>query len=257
MKKKRLWILAGVLLAAAAVGIVTAGHDRPVEPIVMEEPSQDSPMGPRKTMNYDGHRYAFLENGASYRIAGQVGQELGVLTGDILADPEANGREDLAATFALGGRVRVLAGYDPRFRVAVELEDRYYICENVDVTGDGTPELRDYLDTADFDETVEDVEILDHMGLEVLAHTEPGWLLADLRKAEPAVLTDEDYAAIGQAQQEGKSFRVEFLLKDGTRFGFYLIPEMELAMVGDNKYTADLSRKEIFEGLDQGPLPMA
>lgn len=257
MKKKKLWILAAVVLAAAAVGILTATHDRPVEPIVMEAPSQDSPMGPRKIMNYDGHRYAFLENGALYRLEDQVGQELGVLEGDILADPQGAGQKDLAATFALGGKVRVLAGYDPRFRVAVELDGSYYICENVAAVGRDALDLEEYLDAADFDEIAGSAEILDHMGREVLTGTEPGWLLDDLREAEPAVLTDEDYASIGQAQREGKSFRVELLLADGTRYGFYLIPELQLAMVGDSKYTLELSHAEIFDGLEQGPLPMA
>ena len=230
---KKLWILvlALVLLTACAKEMA------PIEQLT----AGDSPMGPRKTMNYDGHRYAFLENGAEYNLEGRMGEVLGVLAGDILADPETFGKADLASTFAQGGTVRVLEGKDPRVRVAVELEGKAYLCENVDTLDGSDVDLSGYLAAAKLEETAEAAEILDHMGLEVLGQADPGDILGLLQKAAPAQLTEEGYAAIGQSQTAGESFRVQLKLADGTDFGLYLIPQLDLAMVGDNKYTVTLS----------------
>ena len=246
MTVRRIW---PVLLAAL---ILLLSACAPAErPIALVEASMDSPMGPRKIMNFNGCRYAFLENGAVYDLEGRMGKTLGVLTGDILADPKGCGGKDLASTFALGGTVRVLEGRDPGFRVAVELEGRAYICENVARLDGSDVDLGAYLAAAELGRTAASLEIRDHMGREVLKTAGPDRILEILAEGIPAKLTDEDYAAVGRAQSEGGSFLLALKLTDGTEFRFYLIPELSLALVGDGRYTVTLPQavQEIFAAL--------
>ena len=259
MKKKQICLLA---CAAAVVlcAVLAGGRQRQVQLTV---PSGDSPMGPRKILNYRGSRYAFLENGAAYDLeAGDMEEELGTLQYDILADPEENGRKDLAATFALGGTLWETKLWDPDFRVAVELENSIYLAERVDSLGDEAVDLSDYFAAADFAHTARTIEIRDHMGREVLDTLEGQdrrAMLDLLCQCKAAELENEDYPAIGEAQRSGGSFRLVLKLTDGTDYGLYVLPELGLAMLGDNKYSLPedfrQSFGERFGGLTQGPLP--
>ena len=83
--------------------------------------------------------------------------------------------------------------------------------------------------------------------------------MAALAQSVPARLSDEQYQQIGQAQREGRSFRVTFDLADGTGYGFYVIPSLDIAMFGDGRYTtpADFSDAfgSFFDGLQQDAPP--
>ena len=227
MKKKQIWILvcAALLILCAAL----LGRKPEQKQVHLTAPSADSPMGPRKMLNFRGSRYAFLENGAVYDLAETDMQEaLGTIAWDILEDPEANSKKDLSATFAVGGTVYAASLWDPAFRVAVKLEDSFYIAERV-ADLEGTLDPGAYFAAADFAEKAEKLEIRDHMGRETLDTLEGQAmqdLIAILSRCEPAVLTDEDYPAIGQAQREGDSFRLYLRLADGTDYSFYVIPRL-------------------------------
>ena len=40
--------------------------------IAIKSPVGDSPMGPRKFLNYDGNRYAFIENGSTFEMVQKI-----------------------------------------------------------------------------------------------------------------------------------------------------------------------------------------
>lgn len=152
-------------------------------------PAADAPDGMRKMMNYNGNRYVFLENGAAYSLsAQQLKAALGTLDYDIQADPQANGKKEFSTTFALGGTVYALADYDPAFRLAVEWEGNYYLCQRTGQTDNSPMDAAEYFAAARFPERIERVSIADHAGAEVLAEFPGGEisaLIGELSQAQP------------------------------------------------------------------------
>lgn len=261
------WAAAAACLCLLAASVVAAGRfvlPPAAEPIVQTAPASDSPNGMRRFMNWNGMRYEFLENGAVYQIPGELlGDAVGTLTHDIAADPEANAGKDLSATCALGGTVYELKNYDARFRVAVEYDGGYCICQSTAFT-DGTPlDPASYFTLAGFPGNVRAVAVFDHSGgtrLAQLPEEQVGQFVEALAQSVPAQLSDEQYQQIGQAQRNGGSFRASFVLDDGTSYSFYLIPSMNIAMFGDGRYTTPQGFADafgaFFEGLEQEAPPV-
>ena len=75
----------------------------------------------------------------------------------------------------------------------------------------------------------------------------------------PAALAEEDYLAIARAQTEGESYQLLLDLNDGTTVSLYVLPSLQIAMIGDCRYTLPDSFSEkfgdLFDGLTQDPLP--
>jgi hypothetical protein len=231
--------------------------------IQIQVPAADTPMGMRKMMNYNGHRYVFLENGATFNLDKiNLTEELGILEYNIAADPKNNSTKDFAASFAVGGTVYKIPLYAAEFRIAVKQDGNYYIGENVDTLDGTNVNAAEYLAKAKLSEIADALKIYDHFGRNELATIErkqTKQIVGSLEKCTIANLTNNDYETIARAQNEGKSFLLSFALKDGTRFKMYVIPSLKIAMIGDNKYklsddfTSDYIK--IFDGLNQKPLP--
>ncbi|MDD3164728.1 MAG: hypothetical protein PHS97_02620 [Oscillospiraceae bacterium] len=241
--RKPLFSMIAAVAAVFAV-VVTLPHftgSPPVAPITMVNPVADAPMGMRKIMNYNGFRYAFLENGSTYKVdAENIGAELGVLEHSIAANPEANGKKDFFASFAIGGTVLELKSYDKSFRVAVAFEGNTYLAQRVDSVNNEDILLSEYFETADFGNTVESISVYSHFGDSVLDELtkkkDIKTMIELLADSVPAKLSHEQFEEIGKAQSSGKSFMLSFNLNDSTEFQFYLIPSLNLVMVGDNRY---------------------
>ena len=262
-------VLPAACAAAVLVGVFfTLPHSQTSQPPATAfhqvAPGADSPNGIRKTMNCNGLRYTFLDNGAAYDLtADDLSAPLGTLEYDIQQDPEHYSGADLAASFAVGGTVYQMAAYDPAFRLAVEWNGQYYIAECVDTLNGQDLELSTYFETADFADTVELVQICDHAGQNVL-RTISGdkiqALFSLLVQAAPAELTNEQYQAIAHAQSSGASYQLLFQLKDGTAYHLYVIPTLSFVSAGDNRYLLpDASAQDLntmFSDLQQSPLPM-
>ncbi|MEA5137365.1 MAG: hypothetical protein VB035_14645 [Candidatus Fimivivens sp.] len=230
---------AAVLVAAFAIPNIMDLNRTPQITIVT--PAADSPMGIRKIMNYNGYRYAFLENGATYNLnKSEITKSLGKLEYDITKDPKNNGTKEFSATFAVGGTIYEIPSYNTAFRVAVEIDGNYYICENVDVVGDGTLDVSDYFKKANFTDIVDEIIIYDHFkqnALDTITGEKVKQMIEDLSKSAPVVLSNDDYERIGKAQKSGKSFLLSFELNDKTQYKIYVIPTLGISMIGDNKYT--------------------
>lgn len=227
-------------------------------------PGADSPNGMRKFMNYDGLRYVFLENGATYDLeADQLSQAVGTLEYDIVQDPQAYSSTEFAATFAVGGTIYELEDYDARFRLAVGIDGCYYICQSVDTTDNTGLELDTYFAVAELEERVETIQICDHAGLESLYEVsgpqvrEMLSVIAGSTQTEPS---NEQYQQIGRAQRTGGSFLLRCRMDDGTAYQLYVIPSLSIAMAGDSVYALPNVFSEdfgtLFDGLKQQSVPM-
>ena len=178
------------------------------------------------------------------------------------ADPQRFAGEDLAASFAVGGSLHRLNGYEPAFRVAVRHGEEITLCQRT-ANLDGTPlDVAACFEAAGLGERAGSVSIYDHMGLSEAALLTDGQgeaLRQALLRCTPAELSDEDYQAIARAQSEGRSWQAAFALQDGTQLRLYVIPELGVAMLGDDRYRLpeDFSDScgSLFEGLEQGPPP--
>ena len=252
-----------VVVAALVLGGTSMFARESLPQLEPAAPAADAPDGMRKMMNYNGNRYVFLENGAAYSLsAQQLKAALGTLDYDIQADPHANGKKEFSTTFALGGTVYELADYDPAFRLAVEWEGNYYLCQRTGQTDNSPMDAAEYFAAARFPERIERVSIADHAGAEVLAEFPGGEisaLIGELSQAQPAALAEEDYLAIARAQTEGESYQLLLDLNDGTTSSLYVLPSLQIAMIGDNRYALPDSFSEkfgdLFDGLTQDPLP--
>ncbi|WMJ82950.1 hypothetical protein ACS3UN_01020 [Oscillospiraceae bacterium LTW-04] len=256
---------AAVLVAAVTIPNMMDLNKPPQIEVVT--PAADSPMGIRKIINYNGHRYAFLENGSTYNLnKSEITKSLGELEYDITEDPQNNGTKDFSATFAVGGTVYEISYYNPAFRVAVEFDGNYYICENVDAVGDKTVDVSDYFTKANFVEIVDEIIIYDHFkrnALDAISDKETKQMIAGLSKSSPVVLSNDDYEKIGKAQKSGRSFLLSFELNDKTQYEMYVIPTLGISMIGDNRYTLPdefvSTYGDLFSGLEQKgqPIPMS
>ena len=225
-------------------------------------PGADSPNGMRKMMNYGGFRYVFLENGAAYDLDPSVlSQPLGTLDYDIQQDPETYGSADCAASFAVGGTLYQIDGYDSAFRLAVEWEGQYYIAQCVDTLDDSPLELSDYFETADLEGRMESIQTCDHTGQSILCTftgDDAEDLLSLLVQAVPAEFTDDQYQEIARAQSNGGSYQLIFRLEDNTSYTMYVIPALSVVFAGDNRYLLPdeyaQNIKDVFSGLTQTPL---
>lgn len=226
-------------------------------------PAAYAPNGIRKLMNYNGSRYVFMGNGATYKLSDkQLKNVLGTLDYDIQADPQANAKKQFSATFALGGTVYEMKDYDPAFRIAVESEGNYYICQRVGLTDNAAMDISEYFEAARFPEIIDEVSIYDHAGTQMLSgvpEKEITALIDVLAQAEPAKLSNEDFQEISRAQKEGNSYQLFFELNDGTTYQLYVIPSLGITMLGDNRYALPENFADdfgyLFDGLSQKMIP--
>ena len=110
--------------------------------------------------------------------------------------------------------------------MAVEQDGLYFICQSVGYTQGGDIDPGEYFQRAGY-------------------------------QAGPAELDSDGYQQIAQAQREGLSYRLSFDLSDGTKYWLYVIPALDIAMIGDGRYTLPdtLSGQfgGLFDGLEQTP----
>lgn len=261
------WGALAACLCVAAVSLLAfrqLGVTQSPPSIVQTAPASDSPTAMRRFMNYNGMRYEFLGEGAVYEIPQEeLGEVLGTLDYDIVSDPKTNSGKDFASSFALGGTVYSLNSYAPEFRLAVEWDGNYYLCQSVAYTDGQLLQVDRYFSLAGFPENIQGVSIYDHAGINLLDCPPNGEIenfTEFLKSSIPAELENEDYQEIGQAQQEGRSFQISFELMDGTEYRFYLIPSLRIAMFGDGRYFLPQefcdSYNNVFEALTQPEQPM-
>ncbi|MGL5677525.1 MAG: hypothetical protein ACRDDX_14035 [Cellulosilyticaceae bacterium] len=223
---KKLTILGMAILGAVGVltGCAASVATPNPEPTKTEKPSTPdatSPTGPRKMIDIDGNRFAFLNDGQAFEKEYlQLGEEVGTLN---------------------NGKLYKLGNYDSSFRIAFEYEGAYYLCENVGKSDDSTMDIAAYLETAKLESQVIFADILDHMGAHILnaiSQEDAAKMLTAFKDAKIVELDEAGHAAIAKAQSEDKSYMLTFMLEDNTLFTSYIIPSMNYITIGD--YTCEL-----------------
>ncbi|MFD0960738.1 hypothetical protein [Paenibacillus chungangensis] len=222
------------VVGISVLGVHTRGMDR---------------MGPQKYMNYNGHRYTFLQQGVAYDLSGfmrESKEELGTLQFDVLEDLGSGGKKgyankDYAATYLVGGTLYRLPGYDTGFRLAVELDGQYYIAQLAGRTDEGIIPANEYIALADLKRLAERVDIMNHSGSKLLhslveKQAVKEWIEAISASSSADDLTREDMEKLARAQSEGRSYKIAFQLKDNTSIDMYVAPELKLASIGNGRY---------------------
>ncbi|MDE6902170.1 MAG: hypothetical protein K2P22_05455, partial [Lachnospiraceae bacterium] len=164
-------IAACLALLVGSAAVVRMSHQAPlpIHQVPMMGIASESPNGPRKYLNYNGCQYVFLENGSPFELTeAHLGEVLGRLEYDILADREANSARDYAATFGVGGTIYRMTGYDPDFRIAVEWDGSFYICEKSGNTDGSDLDAAALFEAANFRKTVTEIILYDHFGQDEL-----------------------------------------------------------------------------------------
>ncbi|MFS0838784.1 hypothetical protein [Paenibacillus sp. 1P03SA] len=250
--KKNYAVLGSIAAAACitlAVGLANYSSlpaPQPAVPQISEQAPASSPTGIRKYLNYNGYRYAFVDDGAPFKFTGaEPVKSLGKLTIDLNGEngntnESGDTQKDYAATFAAGGTLYEVPGYPSHFRIAVQYQQHYYLAEVVAKVNDSAFTAKEYLDMSNLKAQVQDIHILNHAGNDVLKKiTEPASvesLIDGLYNAQTAELAGKDYEGIAEAQSQGKSYQLKFNLKDGTGTFMYIIPELNIVSMGDSYY---------------------
>lgn len=188
--------------------------------------SETSPMGEfRKAIDVKGFRYVFLNNGEKFDL---TESQLGMVLDKIETLKDAN--------------VYEIKGYDGAFRFAVEVNNEFYIAQLVSKSDDSAMDIATYFEIASLEDHVKEVQIFDHMGIELLQTLDKSQatnLLNVFSKTAVANLSSEDYEAIAAAQVNNESYKVVFVLEDGTTVEEYVIPNLGYVTVGDYTCTSD------------------
>lgn len=223
-------------------------------------------LGPLKMMNYNGHRYTFLNDGAPYDLTDMLPKaedKLGALQYDLKTDMENGGKNgyaglDYATTYLLGGTVYRLPGYEPAFRLAVEYKGQYYIAQLSGRTDNGVIPAGEYAETAELSRLTNEIDIMNHSGsvqLHVLNRKKEvrewiGMFSQSVAAVNRDREADEQWAKV---QSEGKSYLAKLRLKDGTAIDMFVVPELGMAAIGDNRYILPESFSEAYADLFHNP----
>lgn len=228
----------------------TAEEDTPMSSSTEEnthqpqsQPSADTPVGMRKFLNYNGFRYAFVEDGKSFDFSSlTLGDELGTLEYDIvagMASGQSVSDKEFSASFAVGGQLYAHPDYDPAFRLIVKLDDQYYLAELVGKTDNTTIEPDYFFEHSKLSTTATGCDILNHIGnttFSSLDSEDAKAMLEIISTSTAAELASSDYEQIASAQSEGKSYQLHVTLPDSTYYSMYLLPELGLISIGDDYY---------------------
>lgn len=246
------WGAAACLILAVGIGVRLVTTE--TVPLIRQIPDASTLITPfaepvanesRKNMAMDGHCYAFAGNGARYDFSAfDITMSLGTLDHELsedMASPDNNqsAAGDFATTWAPGGTVYEIPGYDPAFRVAVEQNGAWYMAELV-ANLDGTPlDAGYYFDVSAMRSRVRGADVIPGWGVEALhrfGRKDARTIVDILATASPAALSDGEREAAAQARSEGRSWQLCLRLADDTTVTLDIIPNLALFAIGDDDF---------------------
>ena len=230
-----------LLICAVVIPNVNGGNNQ--ANITIGTPSATSPNEMRKMFHLNGSRYEFVASGSTITIKNlELGDLLGVLENELT---ENNYNDDLVTTFAVGGKIFELEGYNSEFRVAVEWDGQLYLAQNVGTIMGEEKTLKEYFEIAELNNRIEDITIMNHFGnekIKTLSKQERSELLEKMQMAINTTLEYSEYEELAQAQGQGNSYKVLLNLNDSTTIECYVVPEMKLLLFGDQKYRMEMNQ---------------
>lgn len=251
MRKSKFLSLAASFIFVFGIGVLIQKSlpftsESPVDSApITSPPSSESPMEPRKMFIYNNNSYVLLNDGEVFSL---TQEDLGA---PLVSD---------SSTFDHGITLYTLNSYDSAFRIALEQDGKYYIAQNVGPTDSTVFDVQSYYEAAQLATHIQKAEILDHRGttlLRTLDLDEALLLLDAFASTKMTDLTPSQFEALANAQSEGHSYLVSFILKDGTTVTNYVIPSLNYVSIGDYTCTSPTlgtTISQYFKDLPQHPL---
>lgn len=240
--RRRQWTLAAAsLVAVVGLSVSMQMINTTTEPtntgITISAPSSTQGMGMRKFMNYNGHRYVFLED--TYQVdieEDDLIQALDTLETQLTYDGTSDPTEQLATSFAIGGTIWEVEQYNPSYRVVVALEGNYYLCENMGRSDDQVFNLSQFFDEAKFSDRVEHIEMAyrnDNEQIARLNKADSVFLLELISESEFLMPSEIDFETFFSEEP----IRVKVVLDDQTRLEMVIVLSQNIIGIGDNYYS--------------------
>ncbi len=202
---------------------------------------------------YESRAYHLTHNDISQILNETVGELIGENSGyiDFMGGPdESLMSQELANSISEQATYYNMHNYNDDFRIIVEFDGNYYVCESNIITPENILSYTSNLENATVLSLHETVEYKDVSSDELAQLVE---IFSELQEAE---LTNTDYEAIAQAQVDGKAYWLKGFYNDTTHTSFLVIPELSLVSIGNQYYTSETLQQDIafvFDGLPQEP----
>lgn len=244
--------LAAACVVLAAMGIFRMKQtevDPSTPPVndgpIHEEPISDPPVqdaGMRDFLNFNGYRYEFLNTKDSSFIESSLLEKVGQIEHLIdFMNPHSSSVSpdtDLASTFGVGGEIYKLKDTDSYFRIAVKLDDDYYLCQNVGTVDTSSLNPEEYIEKSDLKNKVQEASLLENITrkkVKNLSKDKSLSIIDAISESEIIALNNDDYETLSQLKNKER-LTISFKLKDGTRFEVGYIEKMNLLSLGDSYY---------------------
>ena len=253
--RPRQWMyVAASLLVVVGVGSYVGKQSLMTPPSYMEQenPSYGQQVGVRKFMNYKGYRYVFLEEIPQNIDFSSLTNQLGQLESLLIFGETTDTAKEYATTFAQGGTIWESKDYNPDYRVVVEHEGQYYLCENVGRSDDTYFDLAHFFEAADFGERALGIEVsrrIDGIFITELDQQTSKALLEDISKSRFLETDQIPYEELASDEAREKSITLKILLSDETSLEIFATPSLRILSIGDNYYQISEAVQESLKGI--------
>ena len=239
-------LVASIILVIGGSYYISHINTFPDNPDMLPSHSQTSPseVGVRKFMNYNGNRYAVLDNISDELLNSlELSNYLGTLNTPIdfydNNESDSSMSTNFSSTFALGGEVWETSKYDSRYRVIIKDVNKLYLCEMVGKSNDSTIDIDEFIIYGDFHNRISEIDIISSTNslLNTLLGKELDLFINELSTATFTSSSSLDYDKLFSEESRASSLNIVFKFDDGTTTNAILYPHLSVISLGDNYFS--------------------
>ena len=239
-------LVASIILVIGGSYYISHINTFPGNPDMLPSHSQTSPseVGVRKFMNYNGNRYAVLDNISDELLNSlELSNYLGTLNTPIdfydNNESDSSMSTNFSSTFALGGEVWETSKYDSRYRVIIKDVNKLYLCEMVGKSNDSTIDIDEFIIYGDFHNRISEIDIISSTNslLNTLLGKELDLFINELSTATFTSSSSLDYDKLFSEESRASSLNIVFKFDDGTTTNAILYPHLSVISLGDNYFS--------------------
>lgn len=249
MKKILFLTLTSILTLSFITGCSSSPDKKQAEP-TSKTLTTDCPAYPELVI-YKGLNYFMTADDSSLITKEMVGEKIGS-SSDFLDFKETVDKallsKELANSISQNAIFYKMNGYSDKFRILIEINGVYNICENSQINKNDMLEYKNLVEKA----TVNNNSLTKEF--KEIKKEDAVKLVEIFSKTTKAALSDAEYEKIAQAEVDGKSYQVKLLFKDGSSTKIFVIPELNLVSIGQEYHTSNSLKEDIaftFDGLPQ------